>query len=81
MKKIPILIDCDIDCDPGHDDAVMLMLAIGCNLFDIKAITTSAGNQTQEKTLTNALKILHLLETDIPVYKGRDKPLFRNLII
>lgn len=77
MKKLPIL----IDCDPGHDDAVMLMLAIGCNLFDIKAITTSAGNQTQEKTLRNALKILHLLETDIPVYKGCDKPLFRNLII
>ena len=77
MKKIPIL----IDCDPGHDDAVMLMLAIGSNLFDIKAITTSAGNQTQAKTLKNALKILHLLETDIPVYKGCDKPLFRNLII
>ncbi len=77
MKKSPIL----IDCDPGHDDAVMLMLAIGCNLFDIKAITTSAGNQTQAKTLKNALKILQLLETDIPVYKGCDKPLFRNLII
>ena len=77
MKKVPIL----IDCDPGHDDAVMLMLAIGSNLFDIKAITTSAGNQTQAKTLKNALKILHLLETDIPVYKGCDKPLFRNLII
>ncbi len=77
MKKRPIL----IDCDPGHDDAVMLMLAIGSGLFDIKAITTSAGNQTQEKTLKNALKILHLLETDIPVYKGSDKPLFRNLII
>jgi pyrimidine-specific ribonucleoside hydrolase len=77
MKKLSIL----IDCDPGHDDAVMLMLAIGCNLFDIKAITTSAGNQTQSKTLKNALKILQLLETDIPVYKGCDKPLFRNLII
>ncbi|WP_020605974.1 pyrimidine-specific ribonucleoside hydrolase RihA [Spirosoma spitsbergense] len=77
MKKLSIL----IDCDPGHDDAVMLMLAIGCNLFDIKAITTSAGNQTQAKTLKNALKILQLLETDIPVYKGCDKPLFRNLII
>lgn len=77
MKKIPIL----IDCDPGHDDAVMLMLAIGSGLFDIRAITTSAGNQTQEKTLRNALKILQLLGTDIPVYKGCDKPLFRNLII
>ena len=77
MKKLPIL----IDCDPGHDDAVMLMLAIGSNLFDIKAITTSAGNQTQEKTLTNALKIINLLGVDLPVYRGCEKPLFRELII
>ena len=59
----------------------MLMLAFGSNLFDIKAITTSAGNQTQEKTLKNAMKILELIGTDIPVYKGCDKPLFRELII
>lgn len=77
MKKRPIL----IDCDPGHDDAVMLMLAVGSGLFDIKAITTSAGNQTQAKTLTNALKITTLLGVDIPVYKGAEKPLFRELII
>lgn len=77
MPKQPIL----IDCDPGHDDAVMLMLAIGSGRFDIKAITTSAGNQTQAKTLTNALKILALTNTSIPVYKGSDKPLFRDLII
>ena len=77
MKKLPIL----IDCDPGHDDAVMLMLAVGSGRFDIKAITTSAGNQTQEKTLKNALKIVTLMGVDIPVYKGCDKPLFRELII
>lgn len=77
MKKLPVI----IDCDPGHDDAVMLMLAVGSGLFDIKAITTSAGNQTQEKTLKNALKILSLLKADIPVYKGCEKPLFRQLII
>ena len=77
MDKIPIV----IDCDPGHDDAVMLMLAIGSGRFDIRAITTSAGNQTQEKTLKNALKIISLLGADIPVFKGAEKPLFRNLII
>jgi pyrimidine-specific ribonucleoside hydrolase len=77
MKKIPAI----IDCDPGHDDAVMLMLAIGSELFDIKAIMTSAGNQTQAKTLRNALTLLTLLDADIPVYKGCDKPLFRELII
>lgn len=77
MKKKPLI----IDCDPGHDDALMLMLAVGCGLFDIKAVTISAGNQTQEKTLANALKILTLIETDIPVYRGADKPMFRDLIV
>ncbi|UHG92130.1 pyrimidine-specific ribonucleoside hydrolase RihA [Spirosoma oryzicola] len=77
MKKVPVI----IDCDPGHDDAVMLMLAVGSGLFDIKAITTSAGNQTQEKTLKNALRLKTLLAIDTPIYKGSDKPLFRNLII
>jgi pyrimidine-specific ribonucleoside hydrolase len=75
--KIPII----IDCDPGHDDALMLMLAFGCGQFDVKAVTTSAGNQTQEKTLNNALKILTLIGADVPVYRGAEKPLFRNLII
>jgi pyrimidine-specific ribonucleoside hydrolase len=77
MKKVPIL----IDCDPGHDDAVMLLLAFGSGLFDIKAITTSAGNQTQEKTLKNALRIIELIGVDVPVFRGCDKPLFRELII
>ena len=77
MKKKPLI----IDCDPGHDDALMLMLAVGCGLFDIKAVTISAGNQTQEKTLSNALKILTLIDADIPVYRGAEKPLFRDLIV
>lgn len=75
--KIPII----IDCDPGHDDALMLMLAFGSGKFDIKAVTTSAGNQTQEKTLNNALKILTLIGANVPVYRGAEKPLYRNLII
>jgi pyrimidine-specific ribonucleoside hydrolase len=77
MKKIPVI----IDCDPGHDDALMLMLAVGCGRFDIKGVTISAGNQTQDKTLNNALKILTLINAGIPVYRGCEKPLFRDLII
>ncbi|MGG7662019.1 nucleoside hydrolase [Dyadobacter sp. BHUBP1] len=78
MTKIPVI----IDCDPGHDDALMLMLAHGSGCFDIKAVTISAGNQTQAKTLQNALKVLTLIgATDIPVYHGADKPLFRELVI
>lgn len=77
MKKLPLI----IDCDPGHDDALMLMLAFGSDLFDIKAVTTSAGNQTQEKTLGNTLKILTLINANVPVYRGCETPLFKDLVI
>ncbi|QRR00924.1 nucleoside hydrolase [Dyadobacter sandarakinus] len=77
MDKIPVI----IDCDPGHDDALMLMLAFGSGRFDVKAVTTSAGNQTQEKTVNNALKILTLIGADVPVYRGAEKPIFRELVI
>ena len=77
MKKLPII----IDCDPGHDDALMLMLAFGSGMFDVRAVTTSAGNQTQEKTLANTLKILSLIGANVPVYRGSDTPFFRNLVI
>lgn len=78
MAQIPVI----IDCDPGHDDALMLMLAHGSRRFDIRAVTISAGNQTQAKTLRNALKILTLIgATDIPVFHGTEKPLFRELVI
>ncbi len=76
MKKIPVI----IDCDPGHDDALMLMLAYGSGRFDIKAVTTSAGNQTQDKTSLNAIKVLTLIGATIPVYRGCEKPLFRDLL-
>lgn len=78
MDKIPVI----IDCDPGNDDALMLMLAHGSGRFDIRAVTVSAGNQTQSKTLQNALKVLTLIgATDIPVYRGAEKPLFHELAV
>jgi len=71
-----------IDCDPGHDDAIALILACASPSLDIKAVTTSAGNQTPDKTLNNALRILTLLgRSDIPVAGGALKPLARELII
>jgi pyrimidine-specific ribonucleoside hydrolase len=76
MKKIPVI----IDCDPGLDDALMLMLAFGSGMFEVKAITTSAGNQTQDKTLYNALRLISLMEVRVPVYRGCEKPLFRELL-
>lgn len=71
-----------IDCDPGHDDAMALILALASPELKIEAVTTSAGNQTPEKTLRNALRILTLLKRrDIPVAGGAQKPLLRELII
>ena len=54
---LPIL----LDCDPGHDDAIAIVLALASPELDVKAITSSAGNQTPEKTLRNVLRMLTLL--------------------
>ncbi|MBW8183517.1 pyrimidine-specific ribonucleoside hydrolase RihA [Shewanella nanhaiensis] len=71
-----------LDCDPGHDDAIAIILALSSNAFSPLAVTTSAGNQTPDKTLNNALRILTLLgRSDIPVAGGAVKPLARELII
>lgn len=73
--RIPVI----IDCDPGHDDAIALLLAFASPRLDVKAVTIVAGNQTQEKTLNNALKVLSFAEIDVPVAKGDDKPIMRDL--
>ena len=71
-----------IDCDPGHDDAIALVLALASPELDVKAVTSSAGNQTPDKTLRNVLRMLTLLKRpDIPVAGGALKPLMRELII
>ncbi|MGL5024396.1 MAG: pyrimidine-specific ribonucleoside hydrolase RihA, partial [Shewanella oncorhynchi] len=71
-----------LDCDPGHDDAIALILALAHPELVPLAVTTSAGNQTPDKTLNNALRILTLLNrSDIPVAGGAAKPLARELII
>lgn len=71
-----------IDCDPGHDDAIALIMALANPELQVLAVTTSAGNQTQSKTLRNAIRILTLLgRQDIPVASGAVKPLSRELII
>lgn len=77
MKKIII------DCDPGHDDMLAMILALSRS-EDLKVlgITTVAGNQTGEKTYTNALKVLNLIgRQDVPVSRGFDKPLVREQVI
>jgi inosine-uridine nucleoside N-ribohydrolase len=69
-----------IDCDPGHDDAIAILLALASPEVELRGITTVAGNQTLEKTTRNALKVLELADrTDIPVAAGADAPLKRTL--
>jgi inosine-uridine nucleoside N-ribohydrolase len=67
-----------IDCDPGHDDAIALLLAVASPEVDLVGITTVAGNQTLEKTTANAIRVLEFLERDVPVAAGADRPLVRE---
>ena len=67
-----------LDCDPGHDDALALMLAVASPEVDLIGVTTVAGNQTLEKTTANALKVLELCgRSDVPVARGAADPLVR----
>ncbi|MCH3921514.1 pyrimidine-specific ribonucleoside hydrolase RihA [Limosilactobacillus sp.] len=69
-----------LDCDPGHDDALAMTLAVANPAIDLLAVTTSAGNQTPDKTLNNALRMLTLLKReDIPVASGNQTPLVKPL--
>jgi len=71
-----------IDCDPGQDDAVMLLLALACpDEFDILGITTVAGNVPLDLTERNARIMCELAGvTDVPVFAGCDTPMRRKLI-
>ncbi len=71
-----------IDCDPGHDDMMAIMLACASPEIELIGITTVAGNQTGEKTFRNALKTLTLINRrNIPVARGADRPLKRELTV
>ena len=69
-----------IDCDPGHDDAIAILLALGSPEVEVRAVTTVAGNQTLDKTTRNALQVLELAgRSDIPVAAGAAAPVCRPL--
>ena len=68
-----------LDCDPGHDDAIAILLALASPEIELVGITTVSGNQTVDKTTANALKVLELAgRADIPVYRGADRPFIRE---
>ncbi|HBC4687660.1 nucleoside hydrolase [Staphylococcus aureus] len=68
-----------MDCDPGHDDAIALILAGEIDSpLEILAVTTVAGNQSVDKNTTNALNVLDIMgRQDIAVAKGADRPLIK----
>ena len=68
-----------LDCDPGHDDAIAILLALASPEVELLGITTVAGNQTLEKTTANAIRILEFAgRTEIPVAAGAERPLLRD---
>jgi len=70
-----------LDCDPGHDDAVAIMLAAASNKIEILGITCVAGNATLDNTKLNSLKVCSLIgRTDINIYAGADKPIKFELV-
>jgi inosine-uridine nucleoside N-ribohydrolase len=71
-----------LDCDPGHDDGIAILLALASPELELRGITTVHGNQTLEKTTLNALKVLELAgRSDVPVARGADRPLVRELSV
>ena len=74
MTPTPII----LDCDPGHDDAIAILLALASPEVELVGVTTVCGNQTLDKTTANALRVLELAgRGDVPVHAGADAPIVR----
>jgi inosine-uridine nucleoside N-ribohydrolase len=68
-----------IDCDPGHDDAIALLLALASPEVEVLGVTSVAGNQTLDKTTANAIRVLEFAgRPEVPVAAGADRPLVRE---
>ncbi|MEA3423486.1 MAG: nucleoside hydrolase, partial [Bacillota bacterium] len=75
MKKIIL------DVDTGIDDAIAIILALGCNDIDVLGITTVSGNIHVDRATLNTKRLLKFLNReDINVYKGMSKPIQRELV-
>ena len=75
MTARPII----IDCDPGVDDAVMLMMALASPALDLRAITTVAGNVPLRLTSRNARMMCQIMDRpDVPVFAGCPRPILRE---
>jgi inosine-uridine nucleoside N-ribohydrolase len=71
-----------LDCDPGHDDAIALLLALASSELELLGVTTTYGNQTLEKTTANAIRVLELVgRSDVPVAPVSERPLVREIAV
>src|SRR5215207_6466063 len=76
MPPVP----CLLDCDPGHDDAIAMLLAAAHPAIDLRAITTVGGNGALDKVTWNALRICTLAGiVDVPIGAGADQPVAGSL--
>jgi inosine-uridine nucleoside N-ribohydrolase len=71
-----------LDCDPGHDDAMAILLAAASPALELVAITTVAGNQTLDKVTLNARRVCSVAGiTDVPIAAGCDRPIRREQVV
>ena len=71
-----------LDCDPGHDDAIAILLAAASPALELEGITVVAGNQTLEKTALNARRVCSVAGIrDVPIVPGADRPLRRQPVV
>ncbi|WP_395322109.1 ribosylpyrimidine nucleosidase [Levilactobacillus parabrevis] len=70
-----------LDCDPGHDDAIAMLMANAHPDIDLLGITIVAGNQTLKKTVHNGLNVAQLLDINTKIYPGMPQPLVREQVV
>jgi inosine-uridine nucleoside N-ribohydrolase len=79
-KEIAVPIPIILDCDPGTDDAFALLLALASPEIELLAVTVAGGNVGLECTLPNALSLVALAGSKVPVFAGADRPLLGSFV-
>ncbi len=78
MSPTPVI----LDMDPGHDDAIAMLVALGSPALEVVGITTVAGNQTLARTTRNACRVLTVAGArGLEVAAGADRPLVRDQVL
>jgi inosine-uridine nucleoside N-ribohydrolase len=69
-----------LDCDPGTDDAVAILLALASPEIDLRALTVVGGNVGLKYTLANSLALVDLAGRSLPIHAGADRPLLKDFV-